>query len=87
MAPDLAPTGIVIVIEVGVISEASGLISSPPNFTLSTELKLAPLITTVVPAPPEVTDSPVTRGIADNGGVLSIWLVDLTGEAEGVGVV
>jgi hypothetical protein len=58
-APDRAPTGIVTVIEVGVIKDASdGFMFMPFNFTLKTELKPVPLIVTVVPTVPEGTDSP-----------------------------
>ena len=66
IVPDRAPTGIITVMDVGVINDGSlGAMLAPLIFTLSTELNPDPLIVTTVPTGPLVTDkAPVelTRG-------------------------
>ena len=77
IVPDRAPTGIVTVIAVGVINAGFvGVIFTPFNFTLSTELNPEPLIVTVLKAGPEVIDRP--------GGVSTSVL--MRGKTVGAGV-
>ena len=59
IAPERAPTGIVTVMAVDVMLAGSvGVMFTPFNFTLSTELNPDPLIVTVHKTGPEVIDKP-----------------------------
>jgi len=72
IVPERAPAGIVTVIDVEDIADGSGVIFTPFNFTLSTELNPVPLMVTGVPTVPVVTDKPPVELIRGNTDALGV---------------